>query len=93
MATCSILVMFSLGFQLSGAALQKLSAFTVNLAFNLEPVYGILLAFVVYREDQLLSKWFYLGFCLIMAALLIHMLLLHRKKKQMLDPIPVKTQQ
>lgn len=80
-------------FQLSGAALQKLSAFTVNLAFNLEPVYGILLAFVVYREDQLLSKWFYLGFCLIMAALLIHMLLLHRKKKQMLDPIPVKTQQ
>jgi len=69
-------------FQLSGAALQKLSAFTINLAFNLEPVYGILLAFLVYREDQLLNKWFYIGFCLILAALLMHLWLTqHRKKK------------
>jgi len=67
-------------FQLSGAALQKLSAFTVNLAFNLEPVYGILLAFLVYREDQLLSKWFYIGFCLIMAALAVHLFLTQQKR-------------
>ena len=80
-------------FQLSGAALQKLSAFTVNLAFNLEPVYGILLAFVVYREDQLLSKWFYIGFSLIMAALLLHLLWMQQKKRQMNDSLPVKTQQ
>jgi drug/metabolite transporter (DMT)-like permease len=73
--------------------LQKLSAFTVNLAFNLEPVYGILLAFVVYREDQLLSKWFYIGFSLIMAALLLHLLWMQQKKRQMNDSLPVKTQQ
>lgn len=75
-------------FQLSGAALQKLSAFTVNLAFNLEPVYGILLAFVVYREDQLLNKWFYIGFSLIMGALLLHFIQLQRKKKYLDNPIP-----
>lgn len=69
-------------FQLSGAALQKLSAFTINLAFNLEPVYGILLAFLVYREDQLLTKWFYIGFCLILAALLMHLLLAQQLKKK-----------
>lgn len=68
-------------FQLSGAALQKLSAFTVNLAFNLEPIYGILLAFMVYREDQLLSDWFYVGLVLILFALGLHMFLIRRRWK------------
>jgi drug/metabolite transporter (DMT)-like permease len=68
-------------FQLSGFALKKLSAFTVNLTFNLEPVYGILLAFVFYREDQLLSKWFYVGFALIAGALVTHILLLIRRER------------
>lgn len=65
-------------FQLSGAALKKLSAFTVNLAFNLEPVYGILLAFAIYREDQLLTSSFYVGFALIVVALLLHLFIMTR---------------
>lgn len=68
-------------FQLSGFALKKLSAFTVNLTFNLEPVYGILLAFLFYREDQLLSQWFFVGFGLIAMALLIHIGLLIRRER------------
>src|SRR5437762_2154762 len=36
-----------LAFQLSMNALRKISAFTVNLSYNLEPVYGILLAFLI----------------------------------------------
>jgi drug/metabolite transporter (DMT)-like permease len=70
-------------FQLSGAALKKLSAFTVNLAFSLEPVYGILLAFVVYREDQLLNKWFYAGLSLILVALGLHMFLVKRRSNRL----------
>lgn len=68
-------------FQLSGFALKKLSAFTVNLTFNLEPVYGILLAFIFYREDQLLSRWFFVGFGLIALALLAHIGLLIRRER------------
>ena len=71
-------------FQLSASALKKLSAFTVNLSFNLEPVYGIILAFIFFGENKNLSKWFYTGFALIAAALLIHVLLIvrdERKKK------------
>lgn len=64
---CSVIA-----FQFSTYALQKLSAFTVNLSFNLEPVYGILLAFLVYHENKLLGFWFYMGFALIMAALAFH---------------------
>jgi drug/metabolite transporter (DMT)-like permease len=65
-------------FQLSAQALKKLSAFTVNLTYNLEPIYGILLAFVVYEENKYLSRWFYLGFIIILLVLLAHWYMLRR---------------
>ena len=68
-------------FQLSGAALKKLSAFTVNLSYNLEPVYGILLAFIVYREDQLLNSSFYWGLGLILIALGLHAWIIYTKQR------------
>ena len=68
-------------FQLSVNALKKLSAFTVNLTFNLEPVYGIILAFAIYKENQYLGKWFYIGFTFIAAALVIHTILVLKEKK------------
>lgn len=70
-------------FQLSANALKKLSAFTVNLTYNLEPVYGILLAFVVYHENKELSQWFYIGFALIGLALIIHVLMLRRNERKL----------
>ena len=54
-------------------ALKKVSAFTVNLALTLEPIYGIILAFIIYKENRFLNNWFYLGFALIAIAVLIHM--------------------
>jgi drug/metabolite transporter (DMT)-like permease len=70
-------------FKLSARALKKLSAFTVNLTFNLEPVYGIILAFVIFKENQLLSKWFFLGFAIIAASLAIHIFMLFRVEKKL----------
>jgi len=75
---CSVLA-----FQFSVNSLKKLSAFTVNLTFNLEPVYGIILAFVIYKENQYLSKWFYIGFAFIAAALIIHIILLLKEEKRL----------
>jgi drug/metabolite transporter (DMT)-like permease len=54
-------------------SLKKISAFTANLLLTLEPVYGIVLAFIFYKENKLLSNWFYLGFSFIMLAVLAHM--------------------
>lgn len=73
-------------FQLSANALKKLSAFTVNLTYNLEPVYGILLAFIVFHENEKLSYWFYIGFALIGLALIMHIFLLRRSEKKL--PLP-----
>ncbi|GAC1592705.1 MAG: DMT family transporter [Chitinophagaceae bacterium] len=55
-------------FQLSANALKKISAFTVNLTYNLEPVYGIILAFVIYQENKDLGKSFYIGLLFILIA-------------------------
>ncbi|MGZ8510493.1 MAG: DMT family transporter [Chitinophagaceae bacterium] len=76
---CSVIA-----FQFSSNALKRLSAFTVNLTYNLEPVYGILLAFVVYKENELLSKWFYIGFAIIAVALVIHIILLISYEKKLI---------
>jgi drug/metabolite transporter (DMT)-like permease len=74
---CTILAM-----DLSLQALQKLSAFTQNLTLNLEPVYGIILAFVVYNENKYLSKWFYYGFALILLAVMLQMLRVVRGRRK-----------
>jgi drug/metabolite transporter (DMT)-like permease len=58
---------------LSLQALRKISAFTQNLIVNLEPVYGIVLAFFVYHENKDLSDRFYIGFALIVVAVSLHM--------------------
>lgn len=69
-----------LAFNLSMSALQHISAFTVNLSYNLEPVYGILLAFVLFREDKYLNRGFYIGFTLILLSILLQMVRLKRRQ-------------
>jgi drug/metabolite transporter (DMT)-like permease len=83
--SCSVIA-----FQFSANALKRLSAFTVNLTYNLEPVYGILLAFIVYKENKLLSKWFYIGFAIIAIALIAHIFLVikHERKPVAENRIP-----
>ncbi len=75
---CSVLA-----FQLSANALKRLSAFTVNLSFNLEPVYGIILAFIIYKENELLSQWFFVGFAIIACALIAHVFLLMAEERKL----------
>ena len=60
-----------LAFNLSIRSLKKISPFTVNLSYNLEPVYGIALAFLIYKEHTLLGVSFYIGLALIILTVLI----------------------
>jgi drug/metabolite transporter (DMT)-like permease len=61
-------------------ALRRLSAFTMNLTLTLEPVYGIILAFVFYNESKDLSQYFYIGFGLILLAVILQMRRLTKQK-------------
>jgi drug/metabolite transporter (DMT)-like permease len=60
-------------FDLQLKALKRLSAFTINLSYNLEPVYGIILAFIIFSENKALNMNFYMGFGLILVAVLLQM--------------------
>lgn len=68
-------------FDLQLNALKKISAFTANLTYNLEPVYGIILAFIFFQEGKMLNQWFYLGLGLIMLAIVLQMIRVSRNKK------------
>ncbi|KYP16121.1 DMT family transporter [Flavihumibacter sp. CACIAM 22H1] len=67
-------------FYLSSYALQHLSAFTVNLSYNLEPVYGILLAFLLFKENEYLGLSFYVGLLLIVTAVFIQLFSVWKKR-------------
>jgi hypothetical protein len=71
-----VLVVFCtvLAFDLQLNALKKISAFTSNLTYNLEPLYGIILAFVVFKENKILNNHFYLGLILIVLSIVLQMI-------------------
>jgi len=52
-------------------ALKRLSAFTVNLTYNLEPCYTIVLAFLIFGEGREINFSFYIGICLILLSVLL----------------------
>ena len=54
-------------------AQKVISAFTMSLSFNLEPVYSILLAVLLFDEDKMLGTAFYMGLALIVLSLVLQM--------------------
>lgn len=61
-------------------ALKQLSSFTVTLSVNLEPVYGIILAFIFFHENRELGGGFYLGVGMIVLSVALQMLRMMRQK-------------
>ena len=52
--------------------MRHLSPYTVVLSYNLEPVYGIILALFLFPETEIMSPKFYFGAILIISTLLLH---------------------
>ena len=48
--------------------MKHLSAFTVTLSINLEPVYGIVMAFFIFGETERMTTGFYLGTLIILLS-------------------------
>lgn len=68
-----------LPFLLQLHALTRLSAFTVNLAYNLEPVYSIAFAAILFGELQELDWSFWLGITLIVTSVAIQTIRVKRR--------------
>lgn len=57
-------------FSVSVELMKRLSVFTVNLTINLEPVYGIILAVLIFGESEKMTPQFYLGTAIILISVL-----------------------
>jgi drug/metabolite transporter (DMT)-like permease len=67
-------------------SLKKISAFTFNLTYNLEPVYSILFAMLLLGEAKELNAEFYAGLSLIVISVIMQMLAYYQARKQLLKP-------
>ncbi len=65
--------------------MRRLSAFNINLTINLEPVYGIMLAVIIFGEKEKMSFGFYLGTLLILISVLAYPILNRIVRKKPLE--------
>jgi len=59
--------------------LKKMSPFTIVLTNNLEPIYGIILALILFGDKERMSPPFYIGGAIILSSVLINGIIKSRK--------------
>lgn len=64
------------------ALMKRVSVFFIQLTLNLEPVYGIILALIVFGESELMDISFYIGTLLILGAVLAYPFLKSKMDKR-----------
>lgn len=69
-------------FSASIELMKRISAFTVSLSVNLEPVYGIILALIIYGEEEKMSGGFYYGTLVIILAVLSYPVVRRYKRRK-----------
>lgn len=69
-------------FSVSVELMKRVSVFTINLTINLEPVYGILLAVLVFGEKEKMTPQFYLGALIILISVLIYPVINYWNKRK-----------
>ena len=74
----------TLPYILSLKALHHISAFAANLTFNLEPVYGIVLAWLILNDHEEMSPRFYGGVVIILVTIFSYPVI----KRRFLSPQP-----
>lgn len=64
----------------STSVMKFLSPYTVMLTINLEPIYGIILAVLIFEEKEQMSFGFYIGAFIILLTVLLNAVIKNRKK-------------
>ena len=70
----------SIKYLLQFEALKHVSTFTMNLTYNLEPIYSIILAMIIFNESRELNASFYIGLALIIISVIIQNLIQRNKQ-------------
>ena len=62
--------------------MKYISPYTVVLTYNLEPIYGIVLALLIFPESETMRPQFYVGACLIVCTVLFNAIFKNIKKSK-----------
>jgi drug/metabolite transporter (DMT)-like permease len=63
------IVCTAIAFVVSVDVMKKLTPFTVSISINMEPIYSIILALIIFGESEKMSVGFYFGAGLVMATI------------------------
>lgn len=66
------LVCTSLAFVVSINVLKTISPFTASMSINLEPIYSIIIALLIFKDDEYMSPWFYLGAVIVIGNIFLN---------------------
>lgn len=72
-------------FTASVQVMRRLSPYTVMLTTNLEPVYGIILAFFIIGGKEKMSTEFYIGAVIIVITVILNGVIKHYRKEDQLE--------
>jgi drug/metabolite transporter (DMT)-like permease len=65
--------------------MKKISVFVIQLSLNLEPIYGIIMAVIIFGAEEQMGSNFYLGTLIILSAVLVYPFL----KKRYSEPVVI----
>ncbi len=68
-------------FSASVKLMKYLSPFTVMLTINLEPIYGIILALLIFKDSEYMNPLFYVGALLILFTVILNGIIKYKKSK------------
>ncbi len=66
-------------FSASVKVMKFLSPYTVMLTINLEPIYGIILALLIFKDSENMNSLFYVGALIILSTVIINGILKNKK--------------
>lgn len=77
----------SYAFVVSIVVMRHLTPYSIMLGINMEPVYGIALAYAIFKEKEVMHTGFYIGLACILIAVLANGIYKLRRTKKMVLPL------
>jgi len=74
------LVATSFAFIAFTSIMTVLTPFTTSVAINLEPIYSIILAVIIFGEEEIMGPRFYVGALIIICAVLLNSILIRKSR-------------
>ena len=79
--TILALVATSFAFIAFTSVMKVLTPFTTSVAINLEPIYSIILAVIIFGDEEIMGTRFYIGASIIIGAVLLNTILKRKSRK------------